>query len=101
MEKEARCEMKNSASPTNILLLLWILLASFSLGCNKESDDKGGYCGNGYCEEGEGPTTCPVDCVTVCGDGSCSFGEDGSTCPQDCALTCGNGTCDPEEILPV
>lgn len=52
-----------------------------------------GSCGNGTCEAGEFPTTCPADCT--CGDGVCAPSEVGS-CPADCG-TCGNGTCDPGE----
>ena len=52
-----------------------------------------GSCGNGKCEAGEYPATCPKDCT--CGDGVCAPAEV-STCAADCS-TCGNGKCDPWE----
>lgn len=58
-------------------------------------------CGNGTCDSGETPTSCPVDCKTTtkCGNGICDSGESPSTCPSDCktAAKCGNGTCDTGE----
>ena len=53
-----------------------------------------GSCGNGKCDEGEYPTTCPTDCT--CGDGRCAPGEVG-LCKADCD-TCGNGKCEPWEF---
>ena len=50
-----------------------------------------GLCGNGLCDEGEFPKTCPKDCS--CGDGVCAPGEV-TSCAADCG-TCGNGKCEP------
>ena len=59
-------------------------------------------CGNGFCEPGEGPVECPMDCCGTCGDAICAtYGncpESKDTCPLDCgALACGNGVCEPGE----
>jgi len=47
-------------------------------------------CGDGTCDPGETPTSCPQDCGAngFCGDGNCDQGEI-NTCPQDC----GGGSC--------
>ena len=83
------------------------LLACCAAGCLKgtkcdagwRSDAKFGYvrveatcgtCGNGICDAGEYPMTCPKDCA--CGDGVCAPAEVGS-CPKDCK-TCNNGVCE-------
>lgn len=52
-------------------------------------------CGNGSCDVGETPGTCPDDCLSpLCGDGSCDEGETSNTCPGDCPSSeCGDGTC--------
>ncbi|MBL4695111.1 hypothetical protein JKY72_07140, partial [Candidatus Gracilibacteria bacterium] len=56
----------------------------------------GPECGNGDCEPGETPGTCPADCETeaVCGDTVCepAKGENLVTCEDDC-YECGDGTC--------
>jgi len=56
-------------------------------------------CGNGTCDTGETPTSCPADCHTAtCGNGTCDAGETATSCPADCSTaTCGNGTCDAGE----
>lgn len=41
-------------------------------------------CGNGSCEAGENPETCPQDCGDTCGDGLCTGSEDPTECPGDC-----------------
>ncbi|MFH1615567.1 MAG: MopE-related protein [Planctomycetota bacterium] len=53
-------------------------------------------CGNGICDPGEDPISCPMDCG-YCGDGICQpeLGEDPNTCPMDCGY-CGDGICQPE-----
>jgi hypothetical protein len=53
-----------------------------------------GSCGNGSCDPGEFPGTCPSDCS--CGDGICHPGEEGA-CPADCPVTCGNTSCETWE----
>ncbi|MDD5148805.1 MAG: hypothetical protein PHH08_05070, partial [Candidatus ainarchaeum sp.] len=57
----------------------------------------GGYCGDGKCELGESPATCPQDCMQICGDGICSGSETIDTCPEDCAKICGDGVCSADE----
>jgi len=52
-------------------------------------------CGDGACNNGETPSTCPSDCK--CGDGICNGTETCSTCPGDCGSCCGNGVCDHNE----
>jgi len=44
-------------------------------------------CGNGTCESGETPSTCPVDC-SLCGNGVCEPNESPITCAADCGGTC-------------
>jgi hypothetical protein len=67
----------------------------------------GPECGNGQCESGESPSSCPADCKTtgnpVCGDGQCNGTETKATCPGDCGTTtsgkCGDLKCtSPENI---
>ena len=43
-------------------------------------------CGDGVCDVGETPQSCPGDCHVgaVCGDGVCAASESGATCPKDC-----------------
>ncbi len=51
------------------------------------------YCGDGICNNGETPGTCPSDCGgsnPYCGDGVCNNGETCSTCVTDCGQ-CGGG----------
>lgn len=53
-----------------------------------------GECGNGICEPGESPLTCPQDCGVpgpTCGDRTCDPGEDCSSCPTDCGACVGGG----------
>ncbi|MDD5148264.1 MAG: hypothetical protein PHH08_02255, partial [Candidatus ainarchaeum sp.] len=57
----------------------------------------GGYCGDGKCELGESPATCPQDCMQICGDGICSGSETIDNCPEDCAKICGDGICSTNE----
>lgn len=65
------------------------------------SDCSKAVCGNAKCEAGESPTSCPKDCGTqaVCGNGSCEPGETAAACPTDCkvAAVCGNGKCESGE----
>lgn len=62
-----------------------------------------GHCGNGVCDQGETPETCPQDCKQppqpVCGNGKCESGETPQNCPQDCKSgpVCGNGKCESGE----
>ena len=50
--------------------------------------DPQSVCGNGACEVGEDPMSCPQDCTsTACGDGVCEAGEAADTCPNDCDST--------------
>jgi len=44
------------------------------------------YCGDGLCNNGESPYSCPLDCglPAVCGDGVCNGLETQDTCPDDC-----------------
>ena len=50
-----------------------------------------GSCGDGKCDPGEYPGTCPKDCS--CGDGRCAPAEVVS-CTADCG-SCGNQVCEP------
>ncbi|MEC8735115.1 MAG: hypothetical protein VXX86_09080 [Planctomycetota bacterium] len=44
-------------------------------------------CGDGLCDGGEDPESCPDDCTdVVCGDGVCSELEDPTSCPADCPV---------------
>jgi len=52
-------------------------------------------CGDGVCNNGETPSSCPSDCK--CGDGICNGNEWCGSCPSDCGSCCGNGTCDNGE----
>ncbi|MBI2889878.1 MAG: FG-GAP repeat protein [Nitrospirae bacterium] len=46
---------------------------------------RGPECGNGVCEAGEDPGSCPSDCSgAICGNGLCESGENYSGCPSDC-----------------
>ena len=73
-------------------------MGSASKGCLPKP-----VCGNGACESGESPATCPSDCKTtgpVCGNFTCESGETPSSCPSDCKTTgpvCGNGVCESGE----
>jgi hypothetical protein len=52
-------------------------------------------CGDGACNNGETPSTCPSDCK--CGDGICNGIEWCGSCSQDCGSCCGNSVCDNNE----
>lgn len=60
-------------------------------------------CGDGACDGGETPGTCPADCedgAPICGDGVCEVGETPDDCAADCddgGPVCGDGTCDEGE----
>jgi hypothetical protein len=44
-----------------------------------------GGCGNGTCDAGETPASCPGDCTAGgCGNGTCDAGETPASCPGDC-----------------
>ena len=65
-------------------------------GCGEGKPD----CGNGSCDPGENPSSCPQDCKgppPVCGDGFCTGGENILSCPKDCEGQpqpyCGDGKC--------
>lgn len=50
-------------------------------------------CGNGVCEPTDGgPDECPLDCSSACGDCVCAGDEDFQSCPIDCG-SCGDGVC--------
>jgi len=71
-------------------------LAVVTCGVTKGCIASGPICGNGTCENGEQPLTCPLDCKTVCGDGKCELPETKFTCAKDCKPVfpaCGDGTC--------
>ena len=75
-----------------------------------------GTCGNGACDAGEYPHTCPSDChcgdgqcapsevntcntdCGYCGDGSCQDWESPFTCPRDCKILPGDRWCDLDEV---
>jgi len=73
-----------------------------SATCQVES-----FCGNGLCETGEDPLTCPQDCPGVCGNGVLEPGEqcddantkNGDGCSATCQVEsfCGNGLCESGE----
>src|SRR6188768_3264640 len=49
-------------------------------------------CSNGFCDNGEDPSSCPSDCF--CGDGICNGNEPNQGC-GDCNIGfCGNGVCE-------
>ena len=80
------------------LVALVVLAATVAAGCRPYAT----VCGDGFCEPGETPTSCPGDCGPgVCGDGTCSSarGETCSSCALDCGAcpTCGDGTCNISE----
>jgi hypothetical protein len=52
-------------------------------------------CGDGTCNDGETPSSCPADCH--CGDGVCNGGETCSSCASDCGSCCGDGVCNHGE----
>jgi formylglycine-generating enzyme required for sulfatase activity len=78
-------------------------------GCGEYPDtcasDCATACGDGVCDRGQSPQTCPADCArNACGNGVCEPGEDNVTCVTDCATSCGNCTCEGGEdwrICPV
>ena len=75
-----------------------------------------GSCGNGYCEAGEYPGSCPKDCTCgdgqcapsevvsgcadckKCGDGKCQAWESPATCSKDCVV-CGDSWCTGSETV--
>jgi len=68
--------------------------------CPKQTGgDCGNICGNDFCEKGETPQNCEVDCIwQKCGDGLCTPDDGGpELCPQDCAPKCGDCLCSGEE----
>ncbi|WP_437740933.1 hypothetical protein WMF39_35500 [Sorangium sp. So ce1504] len=50
-------------------------------------------CGDGACNNGETPSSCPSDCK--CGDGICNGNEWCGNCATDCGSCCGNHACEP------
>jgi len=73
-----------------------------AMGCAEVDNSVEPRCGDGICNGGETPETCPDDCgqPAYCGDGECNGGETSATCPEDCgevASICGDGVCDADE----
>ncbi len=69
-------------------LLLQNAVAGYEVGC-----------GNGKCDSGENPTTCPSDCLAkTCGNNVCEPGEKEKGC-ADCSPDCGNGICDGKDTV--
>jgi len=61
-----------------------------------------GTCGNGTCELGESPSSCPTDCHRD-DDGSCELPETQYVCPHDCgavAITTGPSGPPPDDRDP-
>ncbi len=59
-------------------------------------------CGDGTCDTGETPESCPEDCgpePPVCGNGICEEGETILNCYDDCYVApfCGDGICNNDE----
>ncbi len=73
-------------------------------GFGEDSQDDSacvGYCGDGYCIDGEDYSFCSSDCEPTCGDGVCSLYEAAETaenCPSDCSIFgCGDFICSEGE----
>ncbi|MDI1442523.1 hypothetical protein [Polyangium sp. 6x1] len=54
-------------------------------------------CGDGVCNGNEWCGSCSADCGSCCGNHACDNGETCSSCSQDCGSCCGNGACDNNE----
>ncbi|MFH2005149.1 MAG: hypothetical protein ABI333_01050 [bacterium] len=83
------------------LVLGMALGALLSAGCvqDRELANPRVGCGDGECQAGEHPGTCPADCkLRTCGNHACEIYENTDNCPEDCPVTvCGNNDCEPGE----
>ncbi len=68
------------------LQVQWVMFCATQNGCLDQST--GPKCGNGECETGENPFSCPKDCAVGpgpdCGNGECEPGESPENCIEDC-----------------
>lgn len=85
--KDTSCMNSCAAQNTGALqLLLPLAQCAQQAGC-LSGGGGGAVCGNGKCEAGENPQSCPKDCAQtgpVCGNGQCEPGEGPQNCPADC-----------------
>ncbi len=56
-----------------------------------------GRCYDGVCGSSEDVYLCPADCPSLCGDGYCTHDETAESCSMDCSAKCGDGLCTHEE----
>jgi cysteine-rich repeat protein len=78
------------SKPVSALKLRWLaagLLVACLAGANAWAAKP--FCGDGKCNGGETPASCPADCgepppPDVCGDGTCGPTENFESCPADC-----------------
>ncbi len=79
-----RSPRSSLVSSLAVLLLSWVLTTS---AC--DDGGTGSTCGDGACDPGETPASCPGDCPAVCGDGLCTTPDETlEGCPEDCQVTC-------------
>jgi len=96
---------KNKTLLIVILVLVALVVIILLITLIPKAGQQKPVCGNGKCELGEDPVSCPQDCKTgglVCGDGKCEGAEADNTtqwyCPQDCKpIKCGNNICESDE----